>query len=220
MKRKGFTLIELLVVIAIIAILAAILFPVFAKAREKARATSCLSNTKQLSLGMMMYSQDYDEMMVPMAVPGAAPANAVQPDANNTRWVDLINPYIKSAALFRCPSGPRGNNPVHYGYSHHIGLWWGARSMAEIENVASTVVLADVGYIANPTAPADEWYPNGPWASMFRTPDQSSGTYTWDSDPYRPYNRHTGMCPSGLPMGTPRPSRSARSASSTRSATS
>ena len=61
--RKGFTLIELLVVIAIIAILAAILFPVFAKAREKARQTSCLSNVKQIALGMLMYAQDYDERL-------------------------------------------------------------------------------------------------------------------------------------------------------------
>ncbi|WP_395141887.1 type II secretion system protein [Armatimonas sp.] len=61
--QKGFTLIELLVVIAIIAILAAILFPVFAQARDKARATACLSNTKQLSLGVMMYAQDYDETL-------------------------------------------------------------------------------------------------------------------------------------------------------------
>ena len=65
MRRKGFTLIELLVVIAIIAILAAILFPVFAKAREKARQTSCLSNLKQITLGNQMYAQDYDEGQVP-----------------------------------------------------------------------------------------------------------------------------------------------------------
>jgi len=63
--RKGFTLIELLVVIAIIAILAAILFPVFARAREKARSSSCLSNTKQIVLAILMYAQDYDERMVP-----------------------------------------------------------------------------------------------------------------------------------------------------------
>lgn len=63
MKEKGFTLIELLVVIAIIAILAAILFPVFARAREKARQTSCLSNLKQLALGVLMYTQDYDEIL-------------------------------------------------------------------------------------------------------------------------------------------------------------
>lgn len=78
MRRKGFTLIELLVVIAIIAILAAILFPVFAKAREKARQASCLSNIKQLSLGVVMYTEDYDQTYPPASyattgtIPGAA----------------------------------------------------------------------------------------------------------------------------------------------------
>ncbi len=70
MKHRGFTLIELLVVIAIIAILAAILFPVFARAREKARQTSCLSNVKQLGLGFLMYAQDYDERLLPMSNSG------------------------------------------------------------------------------------------------------------------------------------------------------
>ncbi len=98
--RKGFTLIELLVVIAIIAILAAILFPVFAQAREKARAISCLSNTKQLQLAVLMYVQDYDETL---------PISAYYTtDANNNVVVasvyDFLNPYIKSAQLAQCPS--------------------------------------------------------------------------------------------------------------------
>src|ERR1041385_2178603 len=67
-RLRGFTLIELLVVIAIIAILAAILFPVFAQARESARATSCLSNTKQIALGELMYAQDYDEIIIPWEI--------------------------------------------------------------------------------------------------------------------------------------------------------
>ncbi len=92
--RRGFTLIELLVVIAIIAILAAILFPVFARAREKARQTSCLSNEKQLALGTLMYSQDYDEHL---------PMRWIATDTN-FRTTSMIYPYIKNAQLFACPS--------------------------------------------------------------------------------------------------------------------
>src|ERR1700735_1800324 len=100
-NRKGFTLIELLVVIAIIAILAAILFPVFAKAREKARQTSCLSNEKQLGLGLIQYSQDNDEFMV-MAWDGNG---GYQPSDNRVgnikyKWMDAIFPYVKSTQVY------------------------------------------------------------------------------------------------------------------------
>ena len=94
--KKGFTLIELLVVIAIIAILAAILFPVFARAREKARQTSCLSNLKQLTLGILMYAQDYDETM-PYAVIGVM---GVQLDY----VLDTVSPYTKNTQINLCPS--------------------------------------------------------------------------------------------------------------------
>jgi prepilin-type N-terminal cleavage/methylation domain-containing protein/prepilin-type processing-associated H-X9-DG protein len=90
-RATGFTLIELLVVIAIIAILAAILFPVFAQAREKARATTCLSNNKQIGLGILMYAQDYEEML---------PLAAANPDPNGpvVMWYDVIEPYVKVGA--------------------------------------------------------------------------------------------------------------------------
>ena len=102
-NRRGFTLIELLVVIAIIAILAAILFPVFARARENARRASCQSNLKQIGLGILQYTQDYDEKLMqsyfvyPSATPGAFSSNAIL-------WSDAVQPYLKSTQILYCPS--------------------------------------------------------------------------------------------------------------------
>ncbi|MCS6775180.1 MAG: prepilin-type N-terminal cleavage/methylation domain-containing protein [Chloroherpetonaceae bacterium] len=133
-SRRAFTLIELLVVIAIIAILAAILFPVFAQAREKARQTSCLSNTKQLGTGFMMYIQDYDELF-PLAFGKSAVTNqwlwnfnhAVpenwRPDVGPSdfrfstypvHWSNSTQPYIKNYQLLACPSGPEVRLNVNY----------------------------------------------------------------------------------------------------------
>jgi prepilin-type N-terminal cleavage/methylation domain-containing protein/prepilin-type processing-associated H-X9-DG protein len=103
--KRGFTLIELLVVIAIIAILAAILFPVFARARENARRASCQSNLKQIGLGLMQYLQDYDEAM-PFAPTG--------PGNGGHDWTVDVMPYLKSQEIFNCPSGGknRDGNPI------------------------------------------------------------------------------------------------------------
>ncbi len=95
-KKKGFTLIELLVVIAIIAILAAILFPVFSRAREQARKSTCLSNLKQLGQGILMYVQDWDETL-PFAVPACA-------GPKHRQWWAQIYPYTKNASILHCPS--------------------------------------------------------------------------------------------------------------------
>jgi prepilin-type N-terminal cleavage/methylation domain-containing protein len=91
-RGRGFTLIELLVVIAIIAILAAILFPVFSQAKESAKKTACLSNTKQLDLGVILYGNDYDDELMPVADP-----------TNTVLWMDLEEPYIKNAQVRICP---------------------------------------------------------------------------------------------------------------------
>src|SRR5438477_7330847 len=95
-KRSGFTLIELLVVIAIIAILAAILFPVFARARAKARQAACISNAKQIELAWHMYTQDYDEQLMPFSDTGVSGGYAFP-------WTLLIQPYTKNLQILVCP---------------------------------------------------------------------------------------------------------------------
>jgi prepilin-type N-terminal cleavage/methylation domain-containing protein/prepilin-type processing-associated H-X9-DG protein len=138
-QGEGFTLIELLVVIAIIAILAAILFPVFARARESARRASCLSNMTQIGLGIMQYTQDYDEHY-PRAWGGTGTGRTGDPNDIDTdtskpsgifqinaadggvadhyrTWMDYIYPYVKSTQLFQCPSHVTGYDYPDYGYS-------------------------------------------------------------------------------------------------------
>ena len=108
-QERGFTLIELLVVIAIIAILVAILFPVFARARESARRASCLSNLKQLGLGVMMYVQDYDEIY-PETITGGG-----------YYWKDLLQPYVSNYQVFGCPSSSEGygGSTASYNWGDH-----------------------------------------------------------------------------------------------------
>ena len=109
-RKSAFTLIELLVVIAIIAILAAILFPVFARARENARRSSCQSNLKQIGLGQLQYVQDYDEKYA-LAIVGATDPQAPGVPVG---WADSIQPYLKSTQIYQCPSDsiPPSNDPT------------------------------------------------------------------------------------------------------------
>jgi len=156
--RKGFTLIELLVVIAIIAILAAILFPVFARAREKARMASCQSNLKQLSLGILQYVQDYDERFPWDSGWGTS--------GSHYHWPVRILPYTKNVQIFGCPSTTRfkyrSNNifttppggrrwwltpeflgqQMNYGYN----FWLRARALAKVDRPVRKVLVADCGH--------------------------------------------------------------------------
>jgi len=168
-KRRAFTLIELLVVIAIIAILAAILFPVFAQAREKARTASCLSNIKQVTLSWQMYLQDYDETMVPAFVyDGTAPSNQTQ-----IWWPKLQEPYVKNWAIYKCPSAPDplsifgggrfawwGNQMVYgnVGYNYlGLSIWLDCDvkqtqgvGLAAVNKPASTVAFVDSAFEPSP----------------------------------------------------------------------
>ena len=172
-KNSAFTLIELLVVIAIIAILAAILFPVFARARENARRSSCQSNLKQIGLGILQYSQDYDEMLVQGSYgPGTNHPEGASNATTTYKWMDAIYPYIKSEQIFVCPSdstnlpyklnttltaadtgieyGSYGVNAYSYGNSPSLGAgstgtcpYNTSVSMASLEDSAQTVFAAD-----------------------------------------------------------------------------
>ena len=141
MKRRGFTLIELLVVIAIIAILAAILFPLFARVREKARQISCTSNMKQLGLAYTQYFEDYDETFPPSSF------------GNPNGWAGVIYPYVKSTALYKCPDDSTASIttggvtavPVSYEQNTNFGGLNTASgiTLAQLTSPASTVLLLE-----------------------------------------------------------------------------
>jgi prepilin-type N-terminal cleavage/methylation domain-containing protein/prepilin-type processing-associated H-X9-DG protein len=137
-KPKGFTLIELLVVIAIISILAAILFPVFARARENARRANCLSNLKQLGLAIMQYTQDYDEKLPGIRKGANTPGTYVT-------WVTLIQPYAKSIQVYTCPDGVPFYDPYYpsYGFNYNLGLDATCVSLAAIQTPSETLLTAD-----------------------------------------------------------------------------
>lgn len=194
MRKRAFTLIELLVVIAIIAILAAILFPVFARAREAARATSCKSNLKQIVTAAGMYSQDYDERVVPSYLAYA------QGGQGDIRWMGLLLPYTKNYGIYTCPSAnldrePAPLNPRVSGYAHqHNNLGWGGSvKESEVAKPAETIYFHDVGEHAS-------------WADFNNNPDiDKTSLGGWGKDYSRRYdqqahdattvaNRHSGMC--------------------------
>ncbi len=164
--KKGFTLIELLVVIAIIAILAAILFPVFATAREKARQTSCASNLKQLGLAFVQYNQDNDEFY------GI-------PDNNSEGWATAIYPYVKAAGVYVCPDDPLSGNGGNSGTNVEISYTMNfdlevpmvnttnsanfppainpGMAIAKLNAPASTVLLCEIQGANGQPLPATSW---------------------------------------------------------------
>ena len=185
-KKFGFTLIELLVVIAIIAILAAILFPVFAQAREKARAISCLSNLKQMGTAAMMYVQDYDEIY-PLAA-------TIDAGGNRVDWRVVLLPYIKNGTvgaatvvdttviggIFSCPSANNARRiyAAHSGIIHYPTLSnnapWPVVGLAAINRPAEVILVTEVGYDAQNNGSIEGmtedfwWHGGATWPPIFQ----------------------------------------------------
>ena len=215
-KNSAFTLIELLVVIAIIAILAAILFPVFAQAREKARQTTCLSNEKEMGLGLMQYVQDYDESYPYAWFP--------MPNGDNYDWSYAVGPYIKNGAtvnnngfylggIWWCPSNPGEQDNEYHPNANVIlsnGGWNGCvpeqlppLTLAQVDTPASTAAIWEVGALKGQgwnwiNGSGAEWF----WTSSVATDAvigtdlanaQDNDTSTgWGAGSMHPRYRHSG----------------------------
>ncbi len=198
-SRSAFTLIELLVVIAIIAILAAILFPVFARARENARRSSCQSNMKQIGLGMLQYAQDYDEKLVgyrmSYANPFAGQTGAGSQLNNNTFFNQIVQPYVKSDQIWACPSNPDawvnldkdgkntavGDNFQSYGgqnsyaLSNYVFPGRAGIALSSFVEVSKTVGMVDGHYYNT--------LPKGPAGAPCKLLNQDYSTATGIADP-------------------------------------
>ncbi len=166
-RKTGFTLIELLVVIAIIAILAAILFPVFARARENARKSSCQSNVKQLGTANMMYAQDYDERTLPYST---------LPSGGGVSWYDLVQPYVKNTNVLVCPSQSISTlwqgRRVSYGINRTTGCLgeggYDGVALARINYPAETLLFVETRAHDNESEAFPTFYapPGNTWGSF------------------------------------------------------
>lgn len=165
--EQGFTLIELLVVIAIVSLLAAILFPVFGRARENARRSSCASNLKQVGLGVMQYTQDYDETF---------PVGDSSSGNRGNGWGGQVYPYIKSAQVFTCPSdmykAPGQNFTISYAMNQSI-VWAAANctATANISGFSAPVLTVMFFEVTN-----CQWFPRD-------DAPKPTGVYSWISSP-------------------------------------
>ncbi|HLV81448.1 MAG TPA: DUF1559 domain-containing protein [Chthonomonadaceae bacterium] len=177
--RRGFTLIELLVVIAIIAVLAAMLFPVFSQAREKARQTSCLSNSRQIGLAIQMYADDHDEGFPCTCMQGMMMTTDPQD------WVTAVTPYVKNSGVFHCPSdnSPLWTNMMtprisSYGFNAYFmpvyPPYYGAH-MADINHPAECVLVTEMA-----DSDSNDFFLPMYWGNPSKVTDANMQMMEWD----------------------------------------
>jgi prepilin-type N-terminal cleavage/methylation domain-containing protein/prepilin-type processing-associated H-X9-DG protein len=209
-RNGAFTLIELLVVIAIIAILAAMLLPALAKAKDRAKSTQCMNNMRQIMVTTVFYADEFQDSLVPYGIAGDRTGPIMPNGVNGTGdrgWPDILYPMIKTTNVFNCPGNMPGcylNIGINLNLAGTISIdpnihrSWSLK-VSSVPHPSQTIYFSDCQYITNPTeTDPDKWVgkPNASWVH-WRTPND--GNYI--TEPTRVLNRHSGRAQMGFVDG-------------------